>query len=470
MPPATPLDDAAEVCRLDATELVRAFAAGELSPVEVLDEVLDRIETVQPRINAFRWVDRDGARVAARAAERRYRVGTPLGPLDGVPTSIKDIVTVEGWSVRHGSLTTDDTPADADAPAVAHLRAAGAVLLGMTTTPEFGWKAVTDSPLTGVTRNPWNLERTPGGSSGGAAAAAAAGCGPLHLGTDGGGSIRIPCSFTGLVGIKPTFGRVPAYPLSYFGTVSHVGPMARSVTDAAAMLAVMAAADARDWHQAWAPEIDLGEIDGDLRGLRIGAWSTPPSGTVSKPVMLGFHRALGVLSDLGAEVAPVDLPQDGLYEVFRTHWFAGAAQRLRAVPADRHEAIDPALREIAAEGAAFGVDRLADAARARATFGAAVETLFATELDLIVSPTTALTAFAAGAELPADSGLERWLQWAGFSYPINLTQQPALSVPAGFDGEGLPIGLQIVGPKGADAAVLGAGLAFERATHGGHEV
>ncbi len=470
MPSSTPLDAAAEVCRLEATQLVRAFAAGELSPVEVLEEVLDRIDTVQPSVNAFRWVDRDGARVAARAAERRYRVGTPLGPLDGVPTSIKDIVNVEGWSVRQGSLTSEETPADADAPAVAHLRAAGAVLLGMTTTPEFGWKAVTDSPLTGITRNPWNLERTPGGSSGGAAAAAATGCGPLHLGSDGGGSIRIPCSFTGLVGIKPTFGRVPAYPLSYFGTVSHIGPMARSVTDAAAMLAVMAQTDTRDWHQSWAPEIDLGEIDGDLRGLRIGAWSTPPSGAVSKAVMLGFHRALGVLSDLGAEVVPVELPQDGLYEVFRTHWFAGAAQRLRAVPPDRHAEIDPALREIAAEGAGFGADRLADAARARATFGAAVEALFATEFDLIVSPTTALTAFAAGAELPAGSGLDRWLQWAGFSYPINLTQQPALSVPAGFDGEALPIGLQIVGPRGADAAVLSAGLAFERATHGGREV
>ncbi|TVQ35043.1 MAG: amidase [Geminicoccaceae bacterium] len=467
MVPITPLDDAPEPCRLSARALVEAYATRTLSPVEAVDAVLARIETVDRTCNGFRFVDAVGARAQALAAERRYRAGTPLGPLDGVPTSVKDIVNVEGWSTRHGSLTTADTPADEDAPAVAHLRAAGAVLLGMTTTPEFGWKAVTDSPLTGITRNPWNPERTPGGSSGGAAVAAATGCGPLHIGTDGGGSIRIPCSFTGIVGIKPTFGRVPAHPLSFFGTVSHLGPMTRSVEDAAAMLAVMSQPDPRDWHQSWAAAVDAAALDGDLRGLRIGIWSTPPSGEVAAEVASGFHRALAVLTDLGAEVVPVSLPQDGLYEVFRVHWYAGAAQRLRAVDAARRDRIDPGFGDIARAGARLTLDDFMDASRARAAFGAAVEGLFAAEIDLMVSPTTALTAFEAGLELPAESNLERWIQWAGFSYPINLTQQPACSVPAGFDGDGLPIGLQLIGPKGADEAVLGAALAFERATRGG---
>lgn len=463
MTPTAPIDDAPELCRLGARELARAYRAGEISPVEVTAAVLDRIEAVQPQLNGFRFVDGDGARAQALAAERRFRAGLPLGPLDGVPTSIKDIVNVGGWVIRHGSQTTDDTPASADAPAVAHLRAGGAVLTGLTTTPEFGWKAVTDSPLTGISRNPWNRALTPGGSSGGAAIAAATGCGPLHLGTDGGGSIRVPCSFTGTVGIKPTFGRVPAAPLSYFGTVSHLGPMTRSVEDAASMLHVMAQPEPRDWYQSWAPGLPAAAPDADLGGRRVGVWSTPPSGAVDPHVALAFHRALAVLADLGAELIPVELPQAGLYEVFRVHWLVGAAQRLRAVPADRLARVDPGLRTIADEGAAIGIDVYQDAVRARADFGSAVESRFAKDLDLLVSPATAITAFAAGEELPSGSGLSRWMEWAGFSYPINLTQQPAISVPAGLAADGRPVGLQIIGPKGADRRVLAAALAFERA-------
>jgi amidase/aspartyl-tRNA(Asn)/glutamyl-tRNA(Gln) amidotransferase subunit A len=420
------------LCRFDAATLAEAFLRRDLSPLEVLDAVLDRIETVQPELNAFSHLDPDGARAAARAAERRYRAGTPNSPIDGVPTTIKDIVDVAGWTIRYGSRTTTEVPSDTDAPAVAHLRAAGAVLVGLTTTPEFGWKAVTDSPLTGITRNPWDRNLTPGGSSGGAAVAAATGCGALHLGTDGGGSIRVPCSFTGIMGIKPTFGRVPAHPLSYFGTVSHLGPMTRSVEDSARMLAVMARSDSRDWHQSWAPELDVDRLDPNLRGRRIGIWATPPSGTVAPEVALVFDRALAVLADLGAEAIPVALPQDGLHEVFRVHWFAGAAQRLRGIPSELHERIDPGLREVAAAGAGLTPDEQFDAARARAAFGAAMAGLFDREIDLLVSPTTAIAAFAAGEELPPGSGLERWTGWAGFSYPINLTQQPAVSVPAGL--------------------------------------
>ena len=236
-----------DLCALSATGLLELFRKHELSPVEVTSAVLQRIEKLNPVLNAFNLVSKD-AGADAKASEARWLRGEPKGLLDGVPVSIKDLLLTKGWPTLRGSKTIDPKgPWNDDAPAVARLREHGAVLLGKTTTPEFGWKGVTDSPLTGITRNPWNPKKTPGGSSGGAAAALASGMGPLAVGTDGGGSIRIPCSFTGLFGIKPSFGRVPAWPPSPFGAVAHVGPMTRSVTDAALMLNVLSLPDARDW-------------------------------------------------------------------------------------------------------------------------------------------------------------------------------------------------------------------------------
>ncbi|MDH3596510.1 MAG: amidase family protein, partial [Rhodospirillales bacterium] len=234
---------------LTATELLTRFRAGSLSPVEVTEAALARIEAHDTALNAFCLVDAEQALAEARRSEERWRIGAPKGRLDGVPASIKDLLLTKGWPTLRGSKALDpDQPWDEDAPAVARLREHGAVLLGKTTTPEFGWKGVTDSPLTGVTRNPWDPSRTPGGSSGGAAAAVATGMGALAIGTDGGGSIRIPAGFTGIFGLKPSFGRVPAYPLSPFGTVAHLGPMTRSVADAALMLTVLAEPDPRDWY------------------------------------------------------------------------------------------------------------------------------------------------------------------------------------------------------------------------------
>jgi aspartyl-tRNA(Asn)/glutamyl-tRNA(Gln) amidotransferase subunit A len=204
---------------------------------------------LQERFNAFSLIDADAALAIAKESTARWRSGAPLSGIDGVPTTIKDIVWVKDRAVRYGSRTTSTTPCTQDAPSVKRLRAGGAVLIGLTTTPEFGWKAITDSPLTGVTRNPWNPKMTPGGSSGGAVVAAATGAGVLHIGTDGGGSIRIPSSLTGMVGLKPTFGRVAAYPPSAFGTVAHIGPIGRSAEDAAAMLGVIAGRDIEDWNQ-----------------------------------------------------------------------------------------------------------------------------------------------------------------------------------------------------------------------------
>src|SRR5690349_24199725 len=237
-----------DLCSLTAVQLLEGFNKHTLSPVEATKAVLARIEKLNPKLNAFCFLNQEALK-DAEASEKRWMSGQPHGLLDGVPVSIKDLLLTKGWPTLRGSKTVDPKgPWNDDAPVVARLREHGALLLGKTTTPEFGWKGVTDSPLTGITRNPWNPDKTPGGSSGGAAAALAAGMGPLGLGTDGGGSIRIPCSFTGTFGLKPSFGRVPAWPLSPFGTVAHVGPMTRTVTDAALMLNVLALPDARDWH------------------------------------------------------------------------------------------------------------------------------------------------------------------------------------------------------------------------------
>src|SRR3954466_6449746 len=236
----TSASDLAFASALDFVELYRTRA---LSPVEAAAALLDRAEALQPKLNAFCVIDRDGAIPAARAAERRWRDGEPLGPLDGVPVTIKDLVLMRGFPTRRGSRMIDPVPDAEDGPAVARLREAGAVIIGKTTTPEFGWKAIGDSPLTGITRNPWNLERTPGGSSAGAAAACAAGIAPLHVGSDGAGSIRIPAAFSGVFGLKPSFGRVPAHPPSPMGLLSHIGPIARSVADAALLLSILSGAD-----------------------------------------------------------------------------------------------------------------------------------------------------------------------------------------------------------------------------------
>src|SRR6266550_2548684 len=273
--------------------------------------LLGRAEALQPRLNAFCLLNRDGALAAARASEQRWRTGAPLSAIDGVPVTIKDIVLMHGFPTLRGSKLIDpDQDWSEDSPAVARLREAGAVILGKTTTPEFGWKAIGDSPLTGITRNPWNLERTPGGSSAGAAAACAAGIAPLHVGSDGAGSIRIPAAFTGIFGIKATFGRVPAYPSSPMGLLSNVGPMTRSVRDAAAMLNVLARPDDRDPYALNPEEHDyLAGIDDGIQGLRIAYSPDLGYAKVDPEIAAECAHAALHFADLGATV-------DGIGAIF----------------------------------------------------------------------------------------------------------------------------------------------------------
>ena len=457
--PTDPSADAPELCRLGAAELGRRYADGSLSPVEVAEAALARAETVQAAHNAFTVIDHKGAMAAAEAAASRWRMRAPASPIDGVPTTIKDIVWVAGHTIHYGSNSPPVVPAH-DSPAVARLRAAGAVLLGLTTTPEFGWKAVTDSPYSGVTTNPWNAALTPGGSSGGAAAAAAAAAGVLHLGTDGGGSIRIPASFTGIFGLKPSFGRIAAYPPSAFGTVAHIGPLARSVEDAALMLDVMAGRDPLDWTQAPGsmPGLELSSFD--FAGKRIGYWGEPPRGPIDREVQATVDEAVAAIQAAGAGIETITLPDhEQLFDVFAGHWLVGAAARVAALPPEATRRLDPGLLAAAASGAAMDILDHVRATQARVAFGRAMDALLDT-FDLVVSPATGIAAFAAGHEVPPGSGLERWTEWAGFSYPINLSQQPACSIPCGLTTDGRPVGLQLIGPRGADARVLAAAAAF----------
>ncbi len=449
---------------MSAVELVQLYRTGKLSPVEATKAALDRIETLDPRFNAFCLVDREAALAAARASEERWRKDAPLGRIDGVPATVKDLLITRGWPTLRGSKAIDPKqPWEEDAPSVARLREEGAVLLGKTTTPELGWKGVTDSPLTGITRNPWNPERTPGGSSGGAAVAAACGMGALHLGTDGGGSIRIPAGFTGIVGLKQSFGRVPAAPLSPFGTLAHVGPMTRSVADAALMLSVIAKPDHRDWYAIPSDGRDYLEgLEDGVKGWRIAFSPSLGGHHVEPEVARLVADAAGAFRELGAvveEAEPEIGPDCGL--VFTNHWFPGAANALRGYGPEQQALMDPGLREIAAAGAKLPLMDYLAAVREREQLGVRMNR-FHQRWDLLLTPTLPLAAFAAGVEVPSRADGSRWTDWTPFTYPFNLTRQPAISVPCGLTADGLPAGLQIVGPSYGDAAVLRAARAFEK--------
>jgi len=443
------LETAPPLCHLTAAQLAAGYADGSFSPVEVTRAALARAEDINPALNAFTFIDHQGALQAAQASESRWRAKTPLSALDGVPATIKDIVAVQNWTTSYGSLTQNAPPAAEDAPAPKNWRRAGLVFIGQTTTPEFGWKAVTDSARFGITRNPWNPNLSPGGSSGGAAVAAATGAGVLHLGTDGGGSIRIPAAWCGIAGLKPTFGLVPAFPPSAFGTLAHIGPMARTVADLQAGLAAMVLRDRRDWHQFTDPHL-AAPAPCALPGLRLGVWQTPPGLAPSPAIAAAFADTLTTLQAAGAILEPIALPAANLMQIFEILWFAGAAARLRAI-ADSHDRIEPGLRAIADRGEAIAVTDYIAAHTARAAFGAAMDALL-TSYDALISPATAIPPLAAGQLIPHGAGLSHWHEWAGFSFPINLSQHPACVIPAGHAGP--PAALQLIGPRRGDARLL----------------
>ncbi len=453
-----------------AGELLELYEKRALSPVEAMSALFERIERLEPKLNAFSLLDREGALAAARESERRWQKGKPKGALDGVPVTIKDLILMRGFPTLRGSrLVKRDQDWSEDAPASARLREAGAILFAKTTTPEFGWKAIGDSPLTGITRNPWNTEHTPGGSSAGAAAACAAGLGPLHLGSDGGGSIRIPSAFTGVFGLKPSFGRVPAYPLSTMGQLAHIGPMARSVRDAALMLTVIAGPDDRDPYalppakRDWTKGLEKG-----VKGWRIAFSPNLGYARVAPEIAASVAKAARVFASEGAEVEEVGEIFPSPREAIFTLWAAGAAKLLEGFTGEERALADPGLVALAKKGEAIPAIGYIGADALRAVLGRTMAA-FHRKYDLLLTPSVPIPALLVGQDLDnvqkEGAGAQKegvWTDWTPFSYPFNMTRQPAASIPCGLTSEGLPIGLQIVGPLYADQRVLRAARAFEK--------
>jgi len=446
---------------LSAREMTRRFARGDLSPVDVLEATLAQLHTVDPVLNAVCLLDEpQGRRLAAESAER-WRRGTPLGPLDGVPVAIKDSAPVAGWPMRFGSRATAAAPSTEDTPGVARLREAGAVFFCKTTTPEFGWKGITHGPLTGITRNPWDISRTPGGSSGGSAALVAAGVVPLATGGDGGGSIRIPAAFSGVFGLKPSYGVVPNL-LGPMGTLAVYGGLSRDVTDSALMLNVLTRPDARDSFAIPYRGIDyLDGLDRGVAGLQI-AWSPDLGFPVpDPPVVAGMQPAIDALVKAGADVQRVSLDLSGAQNALEVIWGASHAAVVRDFDGAQLAALDSGLLRLVISAQEISASELQAAYADMRALSQKMQ-LFHQQHDLLLTPTTPITAFAAGIDTPDTTRFPQWFDWTPLTWPFNLTRQPAASVPCGFV-DGLPIALQIVGPMFAEEKILRASRCVERA-------
>ncbi|MCC5903481.1 MAG: amidase [Halomonas sp.] len=448
---------------LTAVDALTRFDEGSLSPEMLVNDCLARIERDNPKVNAFTCINDEEAQRLAAASAKRWQTGTPCGPLDGIPVTIKDLTLTKGLPTRLGSTTTaPEGPWEVDAPISRHLRNAGAIVIGKTTSPEFGWKGVTDNPLHGITRNPWNTKLTSGGSSGGAGAATALNLGLLHQGSDAGGSIRIPCSFTGTFGLKPTFGWVPQWPASAMSTLSHLGPMTRTAADSALMLSVMAQPDARDGYSGnprgpdWLTPPPL-----DLRGWRIAFSANLGYIDVAPDIAQRVEEAVAYLEVLGATVERVDPGFSDPLKTFNTLWFAGATQVLEKLDKQQQAALDPGFLDIAKRGQDVSLSAYLAARRERSELTAHMAA-FHQRYDLLVTPTMPIAPFTAGHNVPPGGRYNDWMDWTPFSYPFNLTQQPAASMPCGLDNQGLPVGLHLVAGKYQDLKVLHAAQLLER--------
>ena len=434
---------------LTATELITHYREKALSPVQVIEDVLARVESLEPKLSATYALDPDAARKAARESEYRWSRNDPAGPLDGVPVTIKENIATRGTPVPQGTAATDLTPATDDAPAAARLRVAGAVMFSKTTMPEYGMLSSGVSTFHPLTRNPWDPTRTAGGSSAGAAAAAAAGYGPIHLGTDIGGSIRLPAGWCGVVGLKPTHGRV-AVGNPYPGRA--IGPITRTAADAALALSVISGPDHRD-PTSLPPIDDAYPEDLTLRGLRIGLLLDAGLGLPVDPsVAAAVSSTARLLEDAGAIVEPIPpIITREMLDGLDRFWRVRSADDIAALPEERRAKVLPEIRRwvsTAGDLTPFDVFRGFSQMGAMAV---AVDAAFAT-YDYILSPVAPITAFAAELAYPTDDPLKPF-EHIAFTVPYNMSAHPAASVNCGWSGN-LPIGLQIAGPRFADMGVL----------------
>ncbi|MDE8344952.1 MAG: amidase family protein [Acidocella sp.] len=451
--------DIGDPALMDAEDLLAAYAARALTPLQVLQAVTERIARRNPEINAFAVMNPLALR-AAQDSTARWAAGAPTGLLDGVPVTVKDLIDVAGLPTRRGSKTTSAVPVPEDAPLVSVLRAAGAVIIGKTTTTEFGWKSPGDSPLNGITRNPWNIAHTPGGSSAGAAAAAAAFFGPLHIGTDAGGSIRIPAAWSGVVGLKPSFGRVPQWPLGAFGHVAVAGPMARTVRDTALLLSAIAGFNPRDPYSLPDKSHDfLAGIEDGVAGLRIGVLGHPgfaaPVGADSR---MARANARAVLAAQGAIMFDLAVALPDSSDVFSKIWGAALARLVGTIAPASRAMLDEGLQDMAARFADVSANDMlaAEASRVQAAHAMAM-----LDYDALICPCVPETAPLAASKV-SDPVLSLWRDWAPWTFLFNLTRQPALSLPMGVNEAGLPVAVQIAAPLYRDDMVLRVARALER--------
>ncbi len=463
-----------EICRMDAVTLAGKVRAKELSPVEVVDASIERMDKLEPVLHAFCTPGPDQARAAAKQIEADIMTGKDPGPLAGVPVSIKDLVCTKDLPTVSGSHIYKDFNGGVDDVVVERLREAGAIVTGKTNVPEFGYSGVGHNPVFETTRNPWNLERTPGGSSAGAGAAVASGMGPFAIGSDGGGSVRIPASFSGIVGIKASMGRVPLWPgtkdetmpgVSSWESLECIGPMSRTVADSALMLSVISGPDMRDRRTLPKAEFDWMEcLQGDLKGLRVAYSADWGYAAVDPEVRQIVGDAVKVFeSELGCTVEEADPGWDDPYGAF---WGLVAAETdlvgMRKLAEEHAHHMTPHLVDFL--NASWTAEQLTSAVMARkGVANKAAE--FMANYDLLLTPTLTVPAFGLhiqGVE-KVDGQIVPPFQWLSFTFPFNMTGQPAASVPAGFTKDGLPVGLQIVGRHLDDPAVIRACANFEKA-------
>jgi Asp-tRNA(Asn)/Glu-tRNA(Gln) amidotransferase A subunit family amidase len=448
---------------MTALEMRRLIRARQVSPVEVVEATLRHIAAAQPVLNPFVTVTAELALEAARRAEQKVMAGDDHGLLTGLPVSIKDLTAVKGVRFTSGSRTLADFIAPVDAPASERVKAHGAAIVGKTTTTEFGCKASSDSPLTGVTRNPWNLKKTTGGSSAGAGASVAAGITPFALGTDGGGSIRIPSSFCGLFGIKAQFGRVPVFPTAATPTLAHVGPMARTVRDAALLLTAVSGYDARDPASVAADVPDyLGACGRSPTGLRIAFSPTLGYARPTPEVAEIAGNAARVFEQLGCSVELVETVFDDPIDLWMSEFYAGVGTRLKQPLAQHRDIIDPAVAAVLERALDQTIDEYYGRVFARYAFRENVRAFFE-RYDLLVTPTLPTPAFDLGRDLPPELEDKNIVSWVAYTYPVNLCGLPAASVPCGFTRDGLPVGLHIVSRALRETDIFRAAAAFEEA-------
>lgn len=452
-----------------AIELGKAIAKKEVSPVEVMEQCLQRMEALEPKLNCFVTPMPEQAMAAARQAEKAVLAGEALGALHGIPISVKDLIAVGGVKLTFGSRAMAENVAGADAPSVERIKAAGACLIGKTTTTEFGCKGGGDSPLTGTTRNPWDLEKTPGGSSLGAASSVAAGITPFALGTDGGGSIRVPSSFSGVFGIKAQFGRVPVFPASATPTLAHVGPLARTVRDAALLLKVISGHDRRDPFSVAGPVPDyLGACELPVKGMRI-AWS--PTLGYAKPtpeVVAITEAAVKTFEELGCEVELIDdFIGDNPFDMWVAEFYAGVGTRLRSVLRDTPQLLDPAVAGVLGPALDQTLEAYYAKVFRRYDYREKIRSRFES-IDLLLCPTAPVPAFDVGVDIPPQLAESNIVSWQYYTYPFNLTGQPAASIPVGFTAAGLPVGLQMVARINHETDIFRAAAALESARPWAH--